>query len=223
MTVWIVLGSILLLLLLLLCTPVQLRMAASNSDISASISFLGIIKKRLYPLSPRPKSKKRKTKNKAEVKKSSPKPKKDKGPAMQRLRELRSLIAAILIRMPRTFSLRIKRLTLDIATDDPAKTALLYGAVSSTLAFTLEWLDRHLLTIRRIRGGALSVYADFDGEETRLEADLRLYTSLLRLLSLGVKVLLPYFIKHLKKNKKISKQRKELPHVRSEKQAQRAD
>ena len=220
MIVPIVLASILLTVLFVLLTPVRLRVTASNSDISAVFSFLGIFKKRLYPLPSRKKRKKTKKNSKAEPKESESKPDNAKPSAIKRLRELRSLLASLLIRMPKTFSLHVRRLRISVASDDPAKTALLYGSVTSALAFVLEWIDRRLLTVRPIRGGAVSVRADFERESTQFEADLILRTSPLRLLSLGIKVLLPYLFRRLKKHKKSSAQRKELSNVRSEKQAQ---
>ena len=205
MTVLIVLGSVLLSLILLLCFPLSLRITASNTKIHAEISYLRIFRKRLYPLPSKPKKSKKQTKSKAEAKGGSAPAKKEKASPFRRIRELRSLIAAILLRMPDTFSLRIKRLTVAVRSDDPAKTALLYGAVSSGLAYTTEWLDRHLLTIRRPRIGAVSVYADFEGEESSLECDLRLHASIFRLLAILIKVILPHFIKWRVKRKKIQK------------------
>ncbi len=201
MTALIVLGCILLAVLLLLCAPVRLRITATNSEIHAKISLMKLIQKRLYPHSPSKKKKKSVRKSKAEPKAESSAPKKKATGSLQQLRELRSLVAAILIRMPQTFSLKIRRLYVSVATGDPARTALLYGTVSSSLSFLLEWLDRHLFAIRPIRAGCITVKADFEGEETETSLDVTLSTTLLRLLSLGAKVLLPHFLRRKRKNK----------------------
>ena len=213
MTFWIVLCSILLGILLLLCAPVVLRVTSADGTLRAEINFFGLVRKRLYPLPKHSKKVKKRTKSRAEKESAVAPPKKNKDGSLRRLRELRSLIAAILIHMPRTFSLRIRRLSVRLASDDPAKTALLYGAVSSALAFSLAWLDRHLFSVHRARREAISVLADFEGERTELNADLCLRTSLGRLLSLGAKVLLPHFLKHKKskKNKMLDRKKGVIP------------
>lgn len=222
MTAWIVIGAVLLGILGLLFLPIHLQVTANNLSVHARLSVLGI-RKRLYPF-PQKKNKahkKKKTKNKETKIETGTATKKRR---LGHFRELRGLIASILIRMPQTFSLKIKRFTLRVASDDPAKTALLYGGACSSVSFFLEWLDRHLCTVRPIRSSSLRVYADFDSDESSLDADLQLSTSLRRLLSLAVTVFLPYFLKRLsKKSKKSSKQRKDSSNVRRQKQAQRAD
>jgi hypothetical protein len=186
--------------------------------------FLFFFSKQLYPLPVRKKKRKSKTNIKAEEKSASKSQSNAKSGALDRFRELRSLIASILIRMPRTFSLKIKRLFVSVATRDPSKTALLYGTVCSTLAFTLEWIDRHLFSLRHDRRDAITVLADFEGESIELDAHLSLSTSLYRLLTIGVSVILPHFLRHRRKRKiKSALQKKEATYVRSQKQTQRAD
>ena len=201
MTAWIVLGAIVSALLILLCMPVRLRIAAKDGNLTAKASYLWIVSKTLYPLPKRKKKKDKPTKSKAENKSAKIDEAEKKKKPLSRFRQLRALLASILTRMPATFSLEIRRLTVRIGTDDAAKTALLYGTVTSSLSFLLEWLDRHLIRIRRIKRDALAVYADFDADEIELCADLRLRTSLLRLLSLAVRALLPYFIKRIIKRR----------------------
>lgn len=201
MTVWIVLGCVFVCILLLLSLPITLRTTASEQSVRAEISYLGVIRKSVYPLPPKRKRRKKRQKSKAEPKAPIAQKKGNLKSRLSQLRELRGLIAAILIRMPRTFSLAVERLQIRVASDDPAKTALLYGAISSTLSFSLAWLDRHLFSIKPTCTRNISLVADFEGERITLDADLRLRTTPYRLLALGVKVLLPYFFSR-KNNKK---------------------
>lgn len=165
---------------------------------SAVFYFLGIFRKKLYPLPKRPKRKKKNKKIKAERKKPKTSVQKDKTSRLSGLRELRSLIAVMLIRMPRTFTLRIKRLIILIGSEDAARTALLYGAIASSLSFLTEWLDRHLLTLRRARRATIVVDADFSSEEIVCDLELVLTSSLFRLLGLALTALLPHFLKRMR-------------------------
>ena len=223
MIIPIVILSILLFLLILLFSPIKIHFLASERSAEAKICFLFIFKKRLYPLPKAKKPKKSARKSKAEAKKPTANQQRKKKGAFASLYELRSLLASILIRMPQTFSLKIKRFTVRVATDDAAKTALAYGAITSSFSFLLEWIDRHLFTCKRSRRDLIRIYADFESDRLEADIDLSLHTSLYRLGVIAVTLLLPHFIKRRKNRKNKNRNAKESGYVRSEKQAQRAD
>lgn len=212
---WIILASIATVVLLLLVIPIRLIVSLGRDEIKAKISIFFLINKQLYPLSDKPKKKKSKRKSKAEIKSKTPDTKSPQKGALQQLREYRALISSIIMRMPRTFSLKIKHLRIIVASDDAAKTALLYGTVSSSLAFTVEWLDRHLVKIKKPRKHAAILQADFSSGSFSADADLHLETSLVRVLRLFIKTVLPHFLKRLlKRTAKKHAQRKEQSNVR---------
>ena len=222
MKLLLIIGAVLLFLLLLLITPIRIRCRINEGRAEARLSYGIFYFRSLYP---RRKKAKKKTKIKAEEKTGAEDAKPSKKDRKSGLRELRSLIASIVIRMPSTFRLRITRLHVCVASGDPAKTALLYGTLASSLSFMLEWLDRHLVAIRPIRRGALSFVADFESDAIKADADLTLSATPFRLLKIGVGVLLPHLFKRRATNKKQSRtqQIEGEHHVRSEKQAERAD
>ncbi len=193
---------ILLVILALLFSRIHIRIVYDGEGAPrVALSFLGIIRKPLYPLPKRTKKSKKRTKSKAEGQKKQSSTTKAKTSRLRSLRELRSLIASVLIRMPRTFTLKIKRFVLLVGSDDAAKTALLYGALSSSLSYFLEWLDRHLLTIRRSKRAPFIVDADFSSEEIVCDLHIVLTTSLFHLLRLACTTLLPHFLKKMMRKK----------------------
>ena len=198
----IICGAILLLLAVLLFSKIRVRIVATEQkDLKAYASILGIIKIPLYPRTskthkPKSKTNKSNTKSTAEVKKPS-----SKGLKHGKLTELRELIESIVKRLPETFSLRIRKLSVTVGGGDAAQTALLYGGASTALSLLLEWLDRSVATVRRTRGCRLGVYADFETERFSLDADLALTTTVFRLLRFAIKSLIPHYFRRRKKKK----------------------
>ena len=204
----IIVGAILLLILTLLFSRIHIRVTYGEGGIKAVFSCFGIIHKRLYPLPERKKKIKITKKTRAEGKTKKYRAKKAKRSRLHALHELRSLIVALVERMPRTFTLRIKRFILLVGSDDAAKTALLYGAASASLSVSLQWLDRHLLTLRRSPDAPLVVSADFSRDTVTCEADLVLTTTLMRLVRIACTVLLPHLLKKRRRGRSCSESAK---------------
>ena len=100
------------------------------------------------------------------------------------LRELyRPVISAVRI--------RVYRLYAKVATEDAAKTAILYGVAAQGVAYLLELLEDHTKT--KIDDRYVGVYADFCDTETAFDVKIRFSASPLRLLLVGAKALLLLF------------------------------
>ncbi len=203
MTHAIIIASVALLLSLLLFSRIRLVIRYNGSRFSTKLCFL-LFRKKLFPLPEEPKPKKSKKKKK-EIKQKKNTSRQDadtpqkKKSSLDMLRGIRALIEKILIRMPNTFSLKMRRLIISVAANDPAKTALLYGVVSQALAYFLEWADERLIRIKPAKPGAVNVYADFEKDKLSLDIDLVLYSNLLRILKLGIAVFLPLLFRKRKK------------------------
>ena len=68
-------------------------------------------------------------------------------------------------------SIRIRRFHVRVATDDPAKTAILWGSVVGAASVLLQWIHTNFNTVER-REGAINVYPDYLSKTT--DADIRI-------------------------------------------------
>ena len=87
--------------------------------------------------------------------------------------------------------IRVKHLMISVATDDAAKTAILYGSVVASVAAIIEFIDRKFTRVRR-RSGEMQVYADYLSEKSKAEIDIICSIRLYRALIIGVSMLLAW-------------------------------
>lgn len=223
----IVLCALLFLLALLLFLRVRLTVRAGDAVVlELKILFLRF---RLYPkkkkIKPRDysarklarikkkeakrveKSKKKKQKHQKEHKESEP------GAPLtlrDKLALARALCAALIRRTRKHLHLRAARLHIRVATGDPATTALAYGAVSQSVAYLLAGLDQ--LTRLKAAEPDVSVYADFLGERSQIEANVTFSIRIWGLLVTAIPLLFTFINKkralasarRKKQNQKIS-------------------
>ena len=215
MTVLYIVLAVAVLLLLLLLIPIRLSLVFREElCIKASYLFFR------FPIYPKEKSvrvsdytprrlrkKKKKHKKKRQLEKAAAakKAKKPQKTLKQRLRQLR-LILYILKNVYKNIlsavRVRVKRLYVTVATDDAAKTALLYGVASQSTASLLELLSDHTKTTVK-RGGA-DVIVDFCGTECALDAEIVFSAKPIALLYLGLRTVFLFF-----KHKQIKNQKTE--------------
>ena len=95
------------------------------------------------------------------------------------LLETVSLVKALIEELPprllRRLKIKIHRAVVTVTSPDAAKTALLYGAVSQALAYTVAFLDQHS-RLEYEKDAEVTVNADFLAEKT--SADVKISVSL---------------------------------------------
>ncbi len=177
---WILLG-ILAFFVFLFNIPIHVILKADD-DVAVTARVL-FVKYSLFPMKKRPKKKKKTVKNKKKStepkkkpQKQEPKPKK-KRDILGLVKLLSKLAFAVLRKFPRHFRVRVLRYEISIATGDAAKTAMLYGAVTSASAHLFELL-RHATRFRIGRKAPVNVYADFLGEKPKFAAELDISVTL---------------------------------------------
>ena len=191
----IVVGAVILFFSLLLFLRIRLTLTLKD-EVSVTLHVL-CLRFRLFPkrkkIDPKRYSAKRaakiakkKAKKAAKAKKKAAKRKKQHTPTdpqqeeekkatlSEKLRLLRALCAALFRRTHKHLRLHAARLHICVATDDAAKTAVLYGAVCQTLAYLLALLDR----ISRLKAvePEVAVRADYLSEKST--ADVKVVVSL---------------------------------------------
>ena len=198
MTALLIVLSIFALLLLLLLIPVRLSLSFRET-LSISVSYLFL----RFPLYPREKEvrlsdytprklrkRKRKLRNKRRIEKvkEAQKSRKNKKTLEKKLRQLR-LILAILKHVYKNIlsavHLRVKRFYVTVATDDAAKTAILYGIAAQSTSYLLALLKAYTKT--SVKRGFVDVVADFCGKESTLDVNLVFSITPCSLLLLGIR------------------------------------
>lgn len=143
--------------------------------------------KRLRRRRKRQKRKRSLQKQKATIKKKSEG--KGKKPLLRQLRALR-LLFHILRRVYRgvlsSAHVRIDRFHMTVASEDAAKTAILYGAASQSAAYILALLRN--FTHTHIKRDALFIAPDFLAEESSLSLKVRFSMPLYKLVFHGLKI-----------------------------------
>lgn len=84
--------------------------------------------------------------------------------------------------------LRIRALQIRIATEDAAKTAILYGAVLQAASLLLEWIDSAFPIVNR-KHDVLSISPDYLSAKTYARIDIECSMSIFRLLGLVISLL----------------------------------
>lgn len=97
------------------------------------------------------------------------------------------------------FRMDISRLHITVATKDPAQTAILYGAVAQTVAYTVELLETHIQLNSTYRPD-IQVIPDFSQESCQIDCYTSFSLRVYQILVLGTRAAW-YFLKG-KANKK---------------------
>ena len=195
---WIIFGAILLFFALILFCPIRIRLLYDGKlTMKAGIPLFGF---RVYPdreadlqsdkLSLKQKRKlkqkllKKKEKLEEKNKKAASKGKKRKTPLGESLKKghkkgaisdlfrLFRVLRVLAVKLGNKLHIKIKRLEVVAASDDAAKTAYLFGALSQSVAYSLAALDAH--TNLSYNNRRVAVRADFLAERVSVKADVRL-------------------------------------------------
>ncbi len=186
MPTWLyILLAILLLLVFLLSFPFFCRITYKETlTVHLEVLFFRI---RLYPQ--RPKKRPSATKKQKKEKKKKSAGQKAPLPSDSPLQQLSVLLSILKDNFPRLLSvatLRLKRLHMTVASEDAAKTAILYGETALALSAFLELL-RGFCKFREDKG-AVSLKPDFLGSKSSFDAVLLLSTNVFRVASLGLRL-----------------------------------
>ena len=179
---WIALG-IFLFFFFVFIIPIHVTVGLTDSiSVMIRILFLKI------PILPKDKKKKKK-KKKTKEKKKKPKKEKEKKPEdegkkkkkkkrkitandiVALVRMLLNVVAALFKRLGRNFKIRIHAYEICVASDEAAKTAVMYGAVKS-LSETIFLRLQDSINFKIVKNAPVGVYADF--LETKFKANVKI-------------------------------------------------
>ncbi len=95
-------------------------------------------------------------------------------PVTWKIERITRILSRLFNRLPEVLTLKTRRVIVTVGTDDAAKTALLYGAVSTGLAALLELIDRAIATVKTGDRDVVDVRADFVGGKTTFDINILL-------------------------------------------------
>ena len=175
--VLIVFGSLFLLIALLLFSRIRLRVFWNENGSGFRLYWFFIRKKMKIEDATKliEGHKKEEKPEKEETKDSQPEPEEapeKKVPLVWQIERILRLLQRIVDRLPGTLTLRARRIVVTVSTDDAAKTALLYGAVSSAMAGLIEFVDRSVARVKCGGRDEIDVKADFVGGKNKADVDL---------------------------------------------------
>lgn len=174
MTALYIIGAIIAVILLLLFLPIVRLRIDVGEKVSVYLRAAGI-KIMLFPQKKKKAKKAKKTdKPQQKTKQTGEQPAKD-GLSLSAddipyiLQTVNELVSDIIYAISRKLTVRIIKLYVKIATDDAAKTAMIYGAASAAANALVGFLDENgKLSVKR----KPQIICDFTGEKT--EADIKL-------------------------------------------------
>lgn len=183
-----ILGALVLIIILLLCLPLSVNLKFLG-DFDFDVKILGF---KVYP----PKDKKKKS-----DKPQKPEPQEKRENLFEKLkekkgfkgaiRELFSLFSAVLNplkRFLRFIKFRNIKVSLLVAGEDAAKTAIDYGIICSIVYPVLSLFD----SILNVKYKSIDIRSDFEGKSSDFNFSLSIKTSLIFILVFGFKIFKEY-------------------------------
>jgi len=178
--------SVLLLLFIISLLPVSLSLKYRDEvSLTASVAAIKIplypkkkkkVKISDYTLKKTEKQKKKASKkelkrqNQKYVKKTNGKPK-EKKTLLENLGLIRELLGAFIGGVVKHAKIKTEKIVLTVATDDAAKTALLYAAVNNAVLLIVAFLDS-CKKIEKLHKSEISVNADFLAEKCSADVEI---------------------------------------------------
>ena len=187
-----IIAAILLLLLLVTFLPVTLTVKY-REGLSAEISVLAI-KRRLYPkekkkirvsdyskkniekhrkkaLKKRLKAEKKRQKKQKPQNSGAPAPSAKKRGLVESIELIKELLSVLIPNTAKRVKIKATKIIINVATDDAAKTALLFPAVNGAVLGLVTYLD-DASKFRGLDRSSISVNADFVSQKTTADIDI---------------------------------------------------
>ncbi|HOJ47311.1 MAG TPA: DUF2953 domain-containing protein [Bacillota bacterium] len=191
---YIICGLLILFLLFLIAKLTFSVSYVNDLQVKLKVLFLTFT---LYPLEPEEvKKKEKKQKKPKKPGHIRQKPPTAKPPLKETLLLVKDIVAELIEKSGRYLKLEEYRVKVLVATDDPAKTGILYGAVSGILGSISVMIDRLKRRTHQKNRIYTEVKADFLAEEPEIYIRIALSMRVWQMFSLGItasKGLLQYF------------------------------
>ncbi len=182
-----ILGVLVLIIILLLCLPLRVNLKFLD-DFYFDIKILGF---KVYPIKEKKSDKPQNTQSKETTEKSLFEKLKEKRGFKGAIKELFSLFFAVLNplkRFLRFIKFRKIKISLSVAGEDAAKTAIDYGIICSIVYPVLSLFD----SILNVKYKSIDIRSDFEGKESNFDFSLSIKISIIYILIFGYKIFKEY-------------------------------
>ncbi len=104
---------------------------------------------------------------------------------VESLSDITNLIKKLYKIARKGLKIHVKKMHIYVATEDAAKTAVVYGVVLQSVAYLLQFIETRVLHIRRDEG-AMEIVADYLSQSSHAEIDIICYVLLSKVILSGV-------------------------------------
>ncbi len=182
-----ILAALFLLLILILWTPVRVRAAYDQGDLTVKLRF-GPVKLQIFPRPERVEKPEKKPESQPKKKKEKPektKAKINREQIFYALEKLPPIFGRVLKRTGKSIRIEPLKVYVLVAGYDPADTALLYGRLEAALAVGLPALRKAV----KVRDEDVRLYVDFSERQVKLIAAVGVMLRPWSLAAAGVRAL----------------------------------
>ena len=110
---------------------------------------------------------------------------------VDKLNTIRDILSILSESFHKHLHVKLSKIHVRVATGEAAKTAILYGAISTAVACIIDAIDE-IANLKPIKDSSVSVEPDFLSEKTKIKLSISLYMSIAGIIS----VLMSSFIKY---------------------------
>lgn len=114
---------------------------------------------------------------------------------VDKLNSIRDILSILFESFHKHLHVKLTKINIRVASSDAAKTAILYGTVSSAVECIIDIID-NIANLKPIKQSSVSVEPNFLSEKTETKLNIVLYMSI----GGAIKVLLQAFIKYYSQN-----------------------
>lgn len=111
---------------------------------------------------------------------------------LDKLNSIREIISIFFDAFKSHLHVKLTKIHVSVATDDAAKTAILYGAVSTAVACIVDLID-DITNLKPPKDSSIFVEPDFLSSKTDIDLNITLYVSVLGAINVLMKSLIRYY------------------------------
>ena len=191
---------------MLICLILALRVRLHIVYSDKLYVYLGIlfVKIKLFPSENKKKKPKKQSKKKEEYKMPILKDIKDAQPTsdslVDKINSVGEIISIFFKAFKKQLNVKLAKIHITIATDDAAKTAIMYGAVSGAVACIIDLIDE-ITNLKELKKSSISIEPDFVSDKSNIDLNIVLSISIFTALKVALKSFINYII--LKNKKQI--------------------
>ena len=111
---------------------------------------------------------------------------------LDKLNTIREIISIFFNAFRTHLHVKLSKIHVSVATNDAAKTAVLYGAISGAVACIVDLIDE-ITNLKPLKDSSISVEPDFLSSKTEIDLNITLYITVLGAIKSLMKSLIQYY------------------------------